>query len=80
MHRVKNQWFIYIRPVVPVQSGSGGLDLEALDLDLRVREDAAAEVERRQREGNVISVMRSSGFMGARRFTLGRRGVAVDSS
>jgi len=59
MHRIKDQWFEYIRPV-SAQSESRSGDLE---FEFKVRDGADIEVERRQKEGEVTSVLKSSGFM-----------------
>ena len=62
IHRIKDEWFDYIRPV-PARSGIGGLNLEAPALEFKVREDADTEVERRQRQGKVTFAMNSSEFI-----------------
>jgi len=60
MHRIKDQWFEWIRPA---QSGSG-------NLDFKVREDAGVEVDRLLEQGKVTFVLKSSGFMEGEAFYL----------
>jgi len=66
MHRVKDQWFEYIRSV-PVHSesdlGTGAPDLKTPDVEFKVRKGADQEVERRKEEVEGTLALDSPGFM-----------------
>jgi len=61
-HRIKDQWFEWIRLAQP---GSG-------DLNFKVRENADTEVDRLLEQGNVTFVLKISGFMEGEAFYLDR--------